>query len=84
MKISPNTYCEACDQPIGESVTVTGAVLTNDFVTCRDGINGKIVTFHKLCHTRAVSGAAADPDVQRAHHIGLAPVLLGLTANGIH
>lgn len=86
--ISPNTYCEACDQPIGETMQPNGAMLINDHVTCWDGISSKVVTFHKKCHERGLAGAgrpsiASDPNVQRNHHIGLAPGVLGLTLKGL-
>lgn len=71
--ISPATECEAGDGQIG--IDAEGKI--NDHVICRDGISAKIVTFHKVCHTR-LSGqagtAAADPNLRREYHIGLGAI----------
>jgi len=58
--------CQGCGHVIGEE----------DFVICTDGINGKVVTFHKRCQPQ-------DPDLQRHHGVVLKPVHLGLTPKGL-
>lgn len=54
--------CGTCGREIGMA----------DFVTCWDGIDSKVVTFHKGC-TPQMS------DVQRNHGVHLNPGRLGLT-----
>jgi len=58
--------CQGCGHVIGDE----------HFVICSDGINGKVVTFHKRCQPQ-------DPDLQRHHGITLAPVKLGLNLKGL-
>lgn len=65
MKIAPNTDCEGCGLQIGK----------DDYVLATDGINGKIVAFHKRCNP-------SDKDLQRHHVVTLAPARLGLTLKG--
>ena len=65
MRIPPQTDCEGCGKQIGNG----------DYLLATDGINGKLVAFHKQCNP-------SDPDLQRHHKIELAPVILGLQVKG--
>lgn len=76
MTVRAQDDCEGCGHQIGEKVTASGAVLVNDHVVCWDGIKAKAVTFHKRCNP-------AEPDLQRHHHVGLAPAVLGITPKGL-
>lgn len=72
MSVGAATDCEACGFQIGENALG----IINDHVTCWDGIGQKVVTFHKRCNP-------AEPDLQRHHHIGLAPAVFPVTGRGI-
>lgn len=61
---SPAQECTACKGQIG----------TEPFLLATDGINGKVVAFHKRCDPR-------DADLQRHHKVTLGPVHLGLKPN---
>jgi hypothetical protein len=63
---NPAQECEACGDQIG----------TAPFLLATDGINGKVVAFHKRCDPR-------DADLQRHHKVTLAPVRLGLIPKGL-
>lgn len=79
-KIPPSTECQGCGQPIGTTTLHDGSVVLNDFVTCHDGITSKVVTFHKHCHQRLTN---PEPDLQRVHHITLAPVVFNASIKEI-
>ena len=57
----PAAECESCGGQVG----------TDPYLLATDGINGRVVTFHKRCDPN-------DRDLQRIHKITLAPVVLGV------
>lgn len=73
MTVRPQDDCEGCASQIGANELG----IVNDHVVCWDGIKAKAVTFHKRCNP-------AEPDLQRQHHIGLAPAIFPVTGRGIN
>lgn len=65
MQIAPQTECEGCKGQIGKE----------DFLLATDGINGKVVAFHRRCNP-------ADPDLQRHHSVSLTPAQFATTLVG--
>lgn len=62
--VAPSTECERAG--CGQQIG------HENYVVCWDGIESKTTVFHSRCNP-------ADPNLQRHHHIGLAPIQFGLS-----